>query len=116
MPVPSPVLLSADRRPPEFRGVPRVAALAVSGAAQIDHVRWPSPGAFELVRVDAGRILLRILDGNGMILALSGTYPDIDAAVNGVEAVREAAASSHISDQTGTPGQTDLHVRVSPAA
>ncbi|MDP9980715.1 uncharacterized protein YegP (UPF0339 family) [Pseudarthrobacter oxydans] len=41
-----------------------------------------------------------MLDGNGAVLALSRAYPDIAAAVHGVEAVRECAAAAHISDET----------------
>ncbi|GAP56044.1 hypothetical protein AHiyo6_26090, partial [Arthrobacter sp. Hiyo6] len=62
-----------------------------------------TPGTFEIVRGDGGGFLLRLVDGNGMVLALSRTYPDITAAVKGVEAVREGAATSHISDQTARP-------------
>jgi hypothetical protein len=34
------------------------------------------------------------------VLALSRAYPDIAAAVEGVESVRECAAAAHISDET----------------
>lgn len=60
----------------------------------------PGAGALELVRVDGGRIRIRILDGTGAVLALSPSCPDTAAALEGVEALREYAATSHISDQT----------------
>ena len=101
MPKISPVLLSAAKLAHAFRSLPRVPGPAAPGAVQVAEVRRPSgPGKFELVRADGGGFLIRILDGNGDLLALSGSYPDIAAAVRGVEVVRECAASAHISDQT----------------
>ena len=101
MPNISPVLPSAARRAQAFRRVPHVPAPARSGTIEDPAVIRPSsPGKFELVRADGGGFLIRILDGSGAVLALSRTYPDIAAAVQGVEAVRECAATSHISDQT----------------
>ena len=101
MPKISPVLLSAAKLTQAFRAAPRVPDPAGSGTVQAAEVRSPStPGKFELVRADGGGYLIRILDGNGAVLALSRTYQDKAAAVRGVEAVRECAATSHISDQT----------------
>ena len=101
MPKISPVLPSAAHRAHALQHVPDVPAPARSGTVQGPEVPRPSsPGKFELVRADGGGFLIRILDGGGAVLALSRTYPDIAAAVHGVEAVRECAASSHISDQT----------------
>jgi uncharacterized protein YegP (UPF0339 family) len=113
-----PVLPSADQRAHAIRTVPHAPARTVphapprtvphapsrSGPLKVAEIRRPSaPGKFEIVRVDGGRFRIRILDGNGAVLALSRTYPDIAAAVEGVEAVRECAATSHISDQTARP-------------
>ncbi|MET3950526.1 hypothetical protein [Arthrobacter sp. UYEF36] len=101
MPKIAPVLPSAAPRAPALRSGPHVPAPAGSGTDQGADVRRPAaPGKFELVRADGGGFLIRILDGTGTVLALSGSYPDIAAAVEGVEAVRECAATSHISDQT----------------
>jgi hypothetical protein len=58
-------------------------------------------GALELLRDAGGRIRIRILDGTGAVLALSPDYPDTAAVLEGVEALREYAATSHVSDQTG---------------
>jgi hypothetical protein len=76
---------SAAQRAPVRQSV----ALARSGA-----------GALELLRDDGGRIRIRILDGTGAVLALSPSFPDTAAALKGVEALREYAATSHVSDQT----------------
>ena len=85
-----------------LRRVPHGPAPARTDTVQAPEVPRPSsPGKFEIVRADGGGFLLRILDGDMAVLALSRTYPDIAAAVKGVEAVRECAATSHISDQTG---------------
>ncbi|MHA7222011.1 DUF1508 domain-containing protein [Arthrobacter sp. RHLT1-20] len=62
-------------------------------------VRSSSPGTFELVRADGG-VLVQLLDGAGALLAFSETYKDMAAAVKGVEAMRDCAATSHISDRT----------------
>ncbi|MDN4643204.1 YegP family protein [Arthrobacter sp. PsM3] len=97
----SPVQPSAAKHAHAFQGVPHAPAPAVSGTVQAAEAQRPSaPGKFELVRDDRGAFLIRILDGNGAVLALSRTYPDLAAAVEGVESVRECAATSHISDQT----------------
>lgn len=99
MPKISPVLPSGAKRAHTVRNAPH--APARSGTRAPAEVRRPSaPGKFELVRAAGDGFLIRILDGNGAVLALSRTYPDIAAAVQGVEAVRECAATSHISDQT----------------
>lgn len=101
MPKISPVLPSPAKRAHALQNFRRVPDPAASGTVQVAEARRPSaPGKFELVRVDGGGFLIRILDGDGAVLALSRTYPDLAAAVEGVEAVRECAATSHISDQT----------------
>ncbi|MCB5292569.1 YegP family protein [Arthrobacter sp. SO3] len=103
----SPVLPSAAKHAHAFRGVPDAPAPAVSGTVQA--ARRPSaPGKFELVRDDRGGFLIRILDGDGAVLALSRTYPDLAAVVEGVESVRECAATSHISDQTARTPELPL--------
>ncbi|MDZ4090294.1 MAG: YegP family protein [Arthrobacter sp.] len=107
MPKISPVLPSAAPRAHALRSVPHVPGPARPGTGQGADVRQPAaPGKFELVRADGGRFLIRILDGTGAVLARSGTYPDLAAAVEGVEAVRECAATSHISDQTAQTPDT----------
>lgn len=63
----------------------------------------PSYGTFELVRADGGRVLIRLLDGAGALLAVSESYQDNAAAVKGIETVREYAATTHISDRTTLP-------------
>ncbi|WP_104173364.1 YegP family protein [Arthrobacter sp. Y81] len=84
-----------------YRGRPLVPAPAGPDAVPVDEIPWRStPGTFEIVRANGGGFLLRLVDGNGTVLAFSRTYPDISAAVKGVEAVREGAATSYISDQT----------------
>jgi uncharacterized protein YegP (UPF0339 family) len=60
-------------------------------------------GTFELVRADGGRVLIRLLDGAGALLAVSESYQDVAAAVKGIETMREYAATSHISDRTALP-------------
>lgn len=101
MPKKSPVLPSPAHSAHAFRRVPHVPAPARPDTVQVPEAARPSsPGKFEIVSVDGGGFLIRILDGNRAVLALSRTYPDIAAAVSGVEAVRECAATSHISDQT----------------
>lgn len=87
-----------------YRGRPLVPAPAGPDAVPVDELPWRSaPGTFEIVRADGGGFLLRLVDKNGTLLAFSRTYPDISAAVEGVEALREGAATSHISDQTARP-------------
>ena len=104
MPKPSPRLPSSVQHASVYRSRPFVPAPAGSDAVPVDDLPWRStPSTFEIVRADGGGFLLRLVDGNGMVLALSRTYPDISAAVRGVEAVRESAATSHISDQTALP-------------
>jgi uncharacterized protein YegP (UPF0339 family) len=101
MPKFSPGLPSAPERLHAYRSRPLVPAPAGHDAIPAYEVpRRSTPGTFEIVRVDGGGFLLRLLDGDGTVLALSRIYSDISAAVKGVEAVREAAATSHISDQT----------------
>jgi uncharacterized protein YegP (UPF0339 family) len=115
MPKPSPALSITARPEPLLRIVPALAAPDVSGAARPSAIRRRTvPGSFELVHIDGGGCLLRLLDGNGALVALSGTYPDIDAAVHGVEAVREYAASSYILDRTLTADRPDVLPSVSP--
>ena len=97
-------LPSAAKRAHFYRSRPFVPASAGPDAVPVHELPWRStPGTFEIVRVDGGGFLLRLVDRDGMVLALSRTYPDISAAVKGVEAVREGAATSHISDQTALP-------------
>lgn len=82
--------------------LPRSAAQRAPARQSAALAQAPSgAGALELVRVEGGRILIRILDGTGAVLALSPAHLDTAAAVIGVEALRECAATSHISDQTG---------------
>lgn len=96
-----PVLPSAAQRAHAIRIVPHTPAPARSVPHKVPGIRRPSaPGKFEIVRVDGDGFLIRMLDGNGAVLALSRAYPDIAAAVQGVEAVRECAAAAHISDET----------------
>ena len=96
-----PVLPSAAQRAHAIRIVPHATAPARSVPHKVAKTRRPSaPGKFEIVRVDGGGFLIRMLDGNGAVLALSRAYPDIAAAVEGVESVRECAAAAHISDET----------------
>jgi uncharacterized protein YegP (UPF0339 family) len=97
-------LPSAANRAHFFRSRPFVPASAAPDAVPVPELAVRStPGTSEIVRVDGGGFLLRLVDGDGMVLALSRTYPDLSAAVKGVEAVREGAATSHISDQTARP-------------
>lgn len=104
MPKPYPRLPSLYQHASLYRNRPSVPAPAGSDAVPIDELpRRSTPSTFEIVRADGGGFLLRLVDGNGLMLALSRTYPDIPAAVKGVEAVREGAATSHISDQTALP-------------
>jgi uncharacterized protein YegP (UPF0339 family) len=115
MPKLSPARSITARPEPLLRIVPAVEAPDASGAAHPSEIRRRTgPGSFELVHIDGGGCLLRLLDGNGTLVALSGTYPDIDAAVHGVEAVREYAASSHISDRTLTAERPDMLPSASP--
>ena len=117
MPKISPVLPSSAHRAREFRPGPHVPAPARSGTIEDLEVPRPSsPGKFELVRADGGGFLIRILDGNGAVLALSRTYPDLASAVHGVEAVRECAATSHISDQTATSEGARTLTETGPAS
>lgn len=62
-------------------------------------------GAFELVAAEGGGVLIRLLDSAGALLVFSRTYPDLAAAVLGVEAVRECAATAHITDRTAVSRQ-----------
>ncbi|GAP56280.1 hypothetical protein AHiyo6_28450 [Arthrobacter sp. Hiyo6] len=56
-------------------------------------------GIFELVSADNG-VRIRIVNGAGDVLAVSGTFRDTTAAVAGISDIRELAASAHISDRT----------------
>ena len=101
MPKIPPVLPSSAQRAHAIRIVPHAPAPGRSGPLGRAEIRRPSaPGKFEIVRADGGAVLIRMLDGNGAVLALSRAYPDIAAAVEGVAAVRECAAAAHISDET----------------
>lgn len=97
-------LPSVAKREHVYRSRPLVPEPAGPDVLPVHELPWRStPDTFEIVRAVGGGFLLRLVDGDGMVLAFSRTYPDISAAVKGVEAVREGAATSHISDQTGRP-------------
>lgn len=104
MPKIPPVQPSAAQRAPAIQRVPHAPAPARSGTFRAAETRRSfAPGKFEIVRGVGGGFLIRMLDGNGAVLALSEAYRDIAAAVEGVEAVRECAAAAHISDETARP-------------
>lgn len=104
MPKIPPVQPSSGQRAHAIRRVTHAPAPPRSGTFHVAKTRLPSaPGNFEIVRADGGGFLIRMLDGNGAVLALSRAYADIAAAVEGVETVRECAAAAHISDETALP-------------
>lgn len=57
-------------------------------------------GTFELVVNNHGDFRFRILSGAGTVLAESGSFSDKNAAVQGIDAVRESASMALIADHT----------------
>lgn len=57
-------------------------------------------GTFELVPDEQGGVRIRLINGAGNVLAVSGSYQDSAAAASGVTEIREHAATAHISDRS----------------
>ncbi|XAS67623.1 DUF1508 domain-containing protein [Micrococcaceae bacterium Sec5.7] len=60
-------------------------------------------GTFELVAADNDGVRILLVSGTGSVLAVSGTFGDRAAAAAGVTAIREHAATAHISDRISAP-------------
>lgn len=57
-------------------------------------------GGFELLTDKVGELRVALVAGDGTVLATSGPFPDIAAAVAGIASVREVAGTGHIIDRT----------------
>ena len=57
-------------------------------------------GKFELYKDAGGKFRFRLKAGNGEIIATSERYGTKAAAENGIQSVRENAASATVEDQT----------------
>lgn len=71
-------------------------------------------GHFELATDPDGTCRVRLIDAGGSELAVSAPYRDRKAAVRGIDAFREVAATAVIKDHTSTaprtrPGRSSLH-------
>ena len=55
---------------------------------------------FVLKKGSAGKFRFNLVAGNGEIIATSEAYESKASAKNGIEAVRKAAASAEVEDQT----------------
>ena len=62
-------------------------------------------GKFELVAAEQGGVRIRLVNGTGNILAVSGISRDSAAAASGVTEIREHAATVHIVDYSTPPSQ-----------
>jgi uncharacterized protein YegP (UPF0339 family) len=58
-------------------------------------------GLFELFVDEQSRFRFRLLDAEGVVMAVSSGFADKSAAVAGIEAVRECAGMGLISDASG---------------
>lgn len=56
---------------------------------------------FELYTDKAGKFRFRLKAGNGEVVATGEAYESKAGVINGVEAVKRAAASAEIADNTG---------------
>ena len=63
-------------------------------------------GHFELVTAPDGTCRVKLIDAGGSELAVSGPYRDRKAAVRGIDAFREVAATAVIKDHTATAAPT----------
>lgn len=61
-------------------------------------------GYFELVDAPDGGYRIKMLDGGGMLMAISVTFSSKRAAVAGVSMAREIAGTGHIRDRSRGPG------------
>lgn len=61
-------------------------------------------GSFELRAVDQGGVRILLVNEKGKVLAVSGRYLDKAAAAAGITAIREHAATAHITDETAAQG------------
>jgi len=59
-------------------------------------------GHFEIVRDQDGNALVRLVDKRGQELALSVPFASTGAAIDGIKAFREVAASAPIRDHTSS--------------
>lgn len=59
-------------------------------------------GNFELLADNLGELRVVLVTGEGEILATSGPFPDVAAAVAGIASVREVAGTGHIIDRTAS--------------
>lgn len=59
-------------------------------------------GNFELLADNRGDLRVVLVAGDGEVLATSGPFPDIAAAVAGIASVREVAGTGHIIDRTAS--------------
>jgi uncharacterized protein YegP (UPF0339 family) len=62
-------------------------------------------GKFELIAAEQGGVRIRLVNGAGNVLAVSGIYRDSAAAASGVNEIREHAATAHIADYSTPPPQ-----------
>lgn len=60
-------------------------------------------GTFEIIRDGEGAFLFRLRAGDGTLVAISPTFTTIEAAVEGIEAVRENAAMGLIVNHSSAP-------------
>jgi uncharacterized protein len=58
------------------------------------------PGKFILTKGSSGKYHFNLEAGNGQVIATSQTYERKESALNGIESVKNNAASAAIDDQT----------------
>lgn len=64
-------------------------------------------GHFELIDAPDGGFRVRMLDGDGSLMAESVTYPSVRAAREGIERAREIAGTGRVIDRSSAAAQSD---------
>lgn len=60
-------------------------------------------GTFEIIREREGTFLFRLRAGDGTVVAVSPRFTTIKAVVDGIEAVRENAATGFVVNHSSYP-------------
>jgi uncharacterized protein YegP (UPF0339 family) len=64
-------------------------------------------GHFELIDAPDGGFRVRMLDGDGALMAESVTFPSVRAAREGIELAREIAGTGRVVDRSSAVEQSD---------
>jgi uncharacterized protein YegP (UPF0339 family) len=73
-------------------------------------------GHFELVDAPDGGYRVRMLDGSGILMAISVTFPTKRAAVAGVAMAREIAGTGLIRDRSSNGAGAVIRDRIGPTS